>query len=114
MPRDILGGGFVDNETNTCINTSLGNLSLNLTKPPPITSLGISPNDQFQIKYLGGDLIIHSILRDAWVEGGDFRVGKCCLKNSGQGRRKFFQSRWARPKIIPLEAKSGWANVPFQ
>ena len=49
MPRDILGGGFVDNETNTCVNTSLGNLSLNLTKPPAITSLGISPNDQFQI-----------------------------------------------------------------
>ena len=31
-----------------------------------------------------------------------------------QGRQKLPQSGWARPKIIPLVVKSGWAHVPFQ
>ena len=48
VPKDILGGDFVDYETNTCIiNAILRNLNLNSTKPPPKMSLGISRNDQF-------------------------------------------------------------------
>ena len=42
MPTDILGGGFVDYDVNTCINAILRNLNSNLTKPPPKMSLGIS------------------------------------------------------------------------
>ena len=63
MPKDILGGGFVDYDTNTCINAILWNLSLNSTKPPPKMSLGNSQNDQFQKIYWGADLVlIHRIL----------------------------------------------------
>ena len=36
------------------------------------------------------------------------------ITNQRQGRRKLLQSGWARPKIIPMEAKSGWANFLFQ
>ena len=32
---------------------------------------------------------------------------------SVQGRRKLLQGGWARPKMILLVVKSGWANVPF-
>ena len=48
MLKDILGGGFVDYDTNTCINAILRNLDLNSTKPPPSMSLGIHQNDQYQ------------------------------------------------------------------
>ena len=41
MPKDILGGGFVDYDTNTSINAILRNLNLNSMKPPPKMSLGI-------------------------------------------------------------------------
>ena len=51
MPKDILGGGFVDYDTNTCINAMLQNLNLDSTKPPPKMSLGISQNEQFQTIY---------------------------------------------------------------
>ena len=51
MPKDILGGAFVDYDTNTCINAILQNLNLNSTKPPPKISLGISQNDQYQMIY---------------------------------------------------------------
>ena len=51
MPKVILGGGFVENDTNTCINAILRHLNLNSTKPPPKMSLGISRNDQFQTMY---------------------------------------------------------------
>ena len=51
MPKDILDGGFVDYEANTCINTSFGNLNLNSTKSPPKTSLDNSRNDQSQTIY---------------------------------------------------------------
>ena len=47
MPKDILGGGFVDYDTNTNINTILQNLNSDSTKSPPKMSLGISQNDQF-------------------------------------------------------------------
>ena len=62
MPKDILCGGFVDYDTNTYIHAILQNLNLNSTKPPPKMSLGISWNDQFQIIFWGGDLIIYGIL----------------------------------------------------
>ena len=48
IPKDILGDGFVDYETNTCINAILQNFNLNPIKPPPNMSLGISRNGQFQ------------------------------------------------------------------
>ena len=48
MPKDILGRGFVDYDTNTYIHAILRNLNLNSIKPPPKMSLGISQNDQFQ------------------------------------------------------------------
>ena len=51
VPKDVLGGGFVDYETNTCINEILRNLNLSSTKPPPKMSLGIGRNDQFQTIY---------------------------------------------------------------
>ena len=52
VPKDILGGIFVDYETNTCINAILQNINLSSTKPPPKMSLGITQNDQFQIIYI--------------------------------------------------------------
>ena len=42
MPKDILGGGFLDYDTNTYINAILQYLNLNSTKPPPKKSLDIS------------------------------------------------------------------------
>ena len=48
MPKDILGGGFVDYDTNTRIDAILRNLNLNSTKLLPSMSLDISRNDQFQ------------------------------------------------------------------
>ena len=63
MPKDILGGGFVDYDTNTCINAILWNLGLNSTKPSPKMSLGISWNDQFQTIYWEGNLVAYSILK---------------------------------------------------
>ena len=47
MSKDILGGSFVDYETNSYINAILQNLNLNSTKPPPKMSLGISQNEYF-------------------------------------------------------------------
>ena len=43
--EDISGGGFVDYDTNTSINTILQNLNMNSTNPPPKMSLDISQND---------------------------------------------------------------------
>ena len=48
LPKNILGGGFVDNETNTYINVILHNLNSNSTKPPPKMFLGTSRNEEFQ------------------------------------------------------------------
>ena len=48
MPKDISGGGFVDYETNTYINTNCEISSSKSTKPPPKMSLGISRNERFQ------------------------------------------------------------------
>ena len=62
MPKHILGGGFVDYDTNTCISLILQNINLNSTKPPPKIFFGISWNDKFQAMYWGGDLKIYSIL----------------------------------------------------
>ena len=46
MPKDNLGGGAVDYETNTCIKANC-EISKS-TKPPPKMSLGISRNERFQ------------------------------------------------------------------
>ena len=47
IPKDILGGGFVEYDTNTWINAILQSLNLYSSKPPPKMSLGISQNEQF-------------------------------------------------------------------
>ena len=62
VPKDILGRGFVDYETNIFIIASLLNLNSNSTKPSPKILLGISRNDQFQTMYQRGDLVIYSFL----------------------------------------------------
>ena len=48
MSKDILGRSFFEYDKNTCIYAILQNLNMNSMKPPPIMSLGISQNDQFQ------------------------------------------------------------------
>ena len=48
MPKDILGGGFVDYETNTCIKVNCEISKSKSTKPPPKMSLDISQNERFQ------------------------------------------------------------------
>ena len=80
MPEEILGGGFVDYDTNTCINAMLQNLNLDSTKPPPRMSLGISWNEQFQTIYWGGDLVNYSTLHRYFKPSSDIYETICILK----------------------------------
>ena len=63
MPKDTLGGGFVDYNTNTTIKAILRNLKLKVIKPLPEISVGIWPNDQHPSKDWKGDLTISQNLR---------------------------------------------------
>ena len=53
---------------------------------------------------IGGKQNIYSSEKDDGLNG---RNQKQHYENTVQGRRKLYQSWWARPKIIPLKAKSG-------
>ena len=52
MSKDILGGGFVDFDRNTCINAILRNLNLNSTKPKSTISDSILRSGPSNLYYL--------------------------------------------------------------